>query len=290
MDREREPKESPRPAGTAAAAGALAAALALGTGLCLRRSASFADAVPMVLLGLAAGFFTLKRGGQEGRSPLWRRVLPWLAALLGMLLLALNSFTPWRSQFLWLCGLLFLAWAVIFWNLAPAKAALCWLPLVLSLLVLPFYEPLMLMCSQPFRLVSAIMAEWLLRLCGYPILRDGSSLMVGDRAIVITYACSGLNQLCALSLIGYVIVQTVHRRTLCKILHFLLILPIIVYVNALRLVVTILLFNAIGEAALERFWHDTLGYVMVVLCALIFWYAQKLFTALDSKEKETGGK
>jgi len=290
MNMETGPKESPRHAGTVAAACVLAAALALGTCLCLRRAASFEDAVPICLLGLASGFFTLKRSEKaETQSPP-RHLLSWLAAALGTLLLALHSFTASSAQLLWLCGLLFLAWAVIFRNLAPKKAARCWFPLAISLLVLPFHEPLMLICSQPFRLVSAIMAEFFLRLVGQSIIRDGSSLMVGDRAIVITYACSGLNQLCVLSLIGYVVVQTVHRRTLCKILHFLLILPIIVYVNAMRLMVTILLFNAIGEAALERFWHDTLGYAMVVLCALIFWYAQGLFTSMDSKEKAADGK
>ncbi len=287
MDKETGPKIFPRHAGTVAAACVLAAALALGICLCLRHAASFSDAVPMILLGLASAFFTLKKGGSAESPSRGRRLLPWLAAILGIFLIALQQVIGFLPKFLRLGGVLFLAWAVIFWNLAPRKAARCWFPLAIALLILPFYETLMLTCSQPFRLVSAIMAEWLLRLFGLPILRDGSSLMVGDRAIVITYACSGLNQLCALSLIGYVIVQTVHRRTLCKILHFLLIVPIIVYVNALRLVVTILLFNAIGEAALERFWHDTLGYVMVVLCALIFWYAQKLFTSLDSKEKGT---
>ena len=144
----------------------------------------------------------------------------------------------------------------------------------------------MLICSQPFRLASAIIAESCVRLFNYPIARNGSSLMVNDHEIVITYACSGLNQLYALLLVGYAIVQLVYRRTLCKVLHLLLTLPIIVYVNALRLIVTILLFRWLGDVALQRFWHDTLGYAMVIVCTILFWYAQGLFVGLDRSGKE----
>ncbi len=286
MEMEGKKAEAPGRASMAAVF-ALAAALLLGTCLCLRRAASATEAVPMILLGVASCFFTLKRCHQEESHPRLRRILPWLTAALGILLLALSNLVDGQFRLLWLGGLFFLAWAVVFWNLTPKAAARCWFPLAISLLVLPFHETLMLSCSQPFRLASAIMAEFCLRLFNCPIVRDGTSLMVGDHAIVITYACSGIDQLFVLSLVGYVIVQTVHRRTLHKVLHFLLILPIIIYVNTLRLVVTIVLFNILGERVLQGAWHDGLGYAMVVLCAAIFWYAPQLVILLTPKEKDS---
>lgn len=266
-------------------AAVLAAALALGLCLCLSRAVLLTEALPMVLLAIISGGIVLRSCQAASPDDRIARTLPWLTTLAGLALLLLNL-SAFRSQLLWLAGLYLLAWSFAFRNLAPRDAMRCWLPLLVSFFVLPYHEQLMLICSQPFRLASAIIAEYCVRLFNYPIARSGSSLMVNDHEIVITYACSGLNQLYALLLVGYAIVQLVYRRTLCKVLHLLLTLPIIVYVNALRLIVTILLFRWLGDVALQRFWHDTLGYAMVIVCTILFWYAQGLFVGLDRSGKE----
>ena len=103
--------------------------------------------------------------------------------------------------------------------------------------------------------------------------------MPGAAQIVITDACSGIEQLEAMLLIGYLIIHMQPKPFIWSLCHYLFLLPIIIVSNSIRIIVTILLFKAIGPVVLENTWHATLGYCLVLACSLLMWYAGLLFPA-----------
>ena len=151
---------------------------------------------------------------------------------------------------------------------------------------MPYHEEFMLLFSFPLRLTATVLSGAVLKLCGTGVVSSGTSLFLAGLDISITDACSGINQLDAFVLIAFAAVQIMHEKTLWKILHFAFMIPSIIISNSLRIVLTVLLYKAVGESVLQNTWHTVLGYVQIVLALVIFLAAGKVFFSTDSRKEE----
>lgn len=161
------------------------------------------------------------------------------------------------------------------------RAALWMSPaLIIFCLFIPMREQFILMVSYPLRLISTTLSVWVLKLCQVDINYHLTTItMPGEAQIVITDACSGIEQLEAMLLIGYIIIHLQPKPFIWSLCHYLFLLPIIIISNSIRIIVTILLFKAVGPVILENTWHATLGYCLVFACSFLIWYAGLLFPA-----------
>jgi exosortase/archaeosortase family protein len=82
----------------------------------------------------------------------------------------------------------------------------------------------------------------------------------------------------------------VHKRLICRVSHWLLLLPLVILFNALRLIITLIIYSNWGEVALSDTVHSVLGYLMVIAVAVTFYlcsslipFAEKQQTGEDSK-------
>ena len=148
---------------------------------------------------------------------------------------------------------------------------------------IPFHEELMLMASYPLRLSATMLSAILLKLCGADVVYSGSSLHLLKLDIAITDACSGINQLDAFLLIGFIIVKIMQKKELLQLLCFAFVIPAIIIGNALRIVLTVFLYQLWGNVILGKFWHITLGYVQIILALVIFIAIGKLFCSKPVK-------
>jgi len=130
--------------------------------------------------------------------------------------------------------------------------------------------------SYPLRLICSYLTCWTLNICAVDISCSGTILQLGSEKIAVTSACSGIAQLEAMFLIGWIIAMLVQKRLVCQILHWLLLFPIVILVNSLRLTITLLLYLGIGEAAFSETLHVTFGYVMVIVVVTVFWACRSL--------------
>ncbi len=206
----------------------------------------------------------------------WEKLGAWLFLLAANLLIFLpgNNFSG--NLIRAFSFVLLLLGGLLYWS--SWKNTLYALPSTLWCCVfIPFHEEIMLMASYPLRLSATMLSALLLKLCGTGVVYSGSSLHLADLDIAITDACSGINQLDAFLLIGFVAVKTMQRKEFLQLLHFAFIIPSIIIGNTLRIVLTVLLFQLCGEVILGKFWHVTLGYVQIILAVLIFLGIGKLF-------------
>lgn len=134
-------------------------------------------------------------------------------------------------------------------------------------------ETLTLTLSYPLRLMATYGAVAVLKLFGVAVTADRTLMTLGSdgTGIAVTDACSGIEQLFALVLIGAVMALMLQKGLGLRLMHWACILPSLVIANALRLVVTVLLYNRFGEVILGDLWHHGLGYAQSVLTLVLLW-------------------
>ncbi len=205
------------------------------------------------------------------------RVVAWILLLFAISIPPLFATSPTElphniaiTLFAITCMLFFHGWRPTLW-MSPALIIFC--------LFIPMREQFILMISYPLRLISTTLSVWVLKLCQIDINYHLTTItMPGEAQIVITDACSGIQQLEALLLIGYIIIHLQPKPFLPSLFHFLFLLPIIILSNSVRIIVTILLYKSIGPVVLDNTWHATLGYCLVLACSILIWYAGALFS------------
>ena len=217
-----------------------------------------------------------------GRLEEW---IAWLGVI-GANLLILVPESNLSGSMLRACSFVFLLMSVIL-HFSHWRIALYCLPATLwCCLFIPFHEELMLMASFPLRLSATMLASLILKILGTGVAYSGTSLYLADLNIAITDACSGINQLDAFLLLAYIVVKLAGARVYWQVVHFAFVIPSIIIANALRIVLTVLLFKMFGEVILGKFWHVALGYGQVIAALLIFVAVGNLFGTGPEKKQE----
>ncbi|MFA6658515.1 MAG: exosortase/archaeosortase family protein [Victivallaceae bacterium] len=168
-------------------------------------------------------------------------------------------------------------WAILIFTLGLRSGGMMGVPIFLCFLVIPYQEQIALFISYPLRLISTVLSVKSLQIFGVDVNYEFTTVTIGEAAIAITDACSGITQLEVLLLLGYLVVLRQHQSGLMRSLHYCCMLPVIIITNSLRLILTIILFMFIGNSAFDDFWHKTLGYFLIVGVMLLFWWIGTLF-------------
>lgn len=147
-------------------------------------------------------------------------------------------------------------------------------------------ETLTLALSYPLRLMATFGAVALLKLCGVAVTADRTLITLGSdgTGLAVTDACSGIEQLFALILIGGILAWMMQKNLCFRFMHWACILPSLVIANTLRLVVTVLLYNRFGDVILGDIWHHGLGYAQSVLTLVILWCFGKVIAVVAGEK------
>lgn len=140
---------------------------------------------------------------------------------------------------------------------------------MILVLVVPSAGFLYLLLSLPLSRICTVLTVGILRLLGFECSFDQAIIYIGEERIAVTAACSGIELLEAMLLLGWLIVHFEQKTLRGRLPHFLTLLPAIVLANTFRLVVVILLSFVIGERAYEDPLHTIFGYGVVLLTVLL---------------------
>ena len=204
-----------------------------------------------------------------------RRILAWPPVLIALGLL----FLPWSNPDA--PAVRFGAWFFL------ALGAVCFfcgvramvfgaVPLLGCFLAAPFREQIVLYLSYPFRMVSTVFSVGFLQLFGMNVENDGTTIMIEGLNIAITDACSGIQQFEAMILVAFWLVMIWKRPFVWRCIHYVFLIPAIILANAIRIVLTVVLYKTIGEVVLNNTWHEGLGYFQVVLAVALFFLVGSL--------------
>ena len=226
-------------------------------------------AAALLILLACLLWLVLKSNAAPGSGFPWRKYIAWLPVAIALGLL----FLPWSDPDA--PGFRFGAWfflslgAVCFFCGVRAML-LALVPLFGCFLAVPFREQIVLYLSYPFRMVSTVLSVGFLQMFGMEIHNDMTTIRLEGLDIAITDACSGIQQFEAMILVAFWLLFAWPRSFFWRCVHYLFLIPSIILANAIRIIVTILLYKTIGETALNNTWHVGLGYAQVVIAVALF--------------------
>jgi len=222
------------------------------------------------------GFFVVPLAGlllwlDRDRFPAGRLGASWLGLLLlavslGMRLVAarvyLEALDGW-SILPWVAGAVLLLGgpALLRWSL-PSIAFLFFM------VPLPFRLEQTL--SVPLQQIATKTSCFALQCLGQPALAEGTTILLDEQQLEVEQACSGLRIFVGILALAFAYVVATRRPLGDKLLLLASAIPIALAANAIRIVITALLYRHVSGEAARRFSHDLAGWFMVPLAALLF--------------------
>ena len=183
------------------------------------------------------------------------------------------------SLVLWLVGVvhLLLGRQRLYWA-APS------LVFLLFMVPLPFQVERLL--SVPLQRVATALSCFLLQCLGQPAFAEGTTILLGTHQLAVEQACSGLRIFVGTFALAFAYVVATRRELWEQVVLLLSVVPIALLANALRIVITGLLYRySAQEEFVQRFNHDLAGWLMIGvsagLFALVLWYLSRLVRPVE---------
>ncbi len=123
--------------------------------------------------------------------------------------------------------------------------------------------------SQPLQRMATVSSTWLLQLLGVPAISRGNVIWLSAGKIGVVEACSGLRMLMLFLAITVGASFLIKRPLWEKVLVALSALFIGVTSNVLRITVTAILYEYVGQELAEKVFHDLAGWLMMPAATLL---------------------
>ena len=222
------------------------------------------------IVPLFVGYVLYQRRHQLRQVPLEpsNLGLPVMVGAIGFLLagsLGAELFVA-RFSLLFLLGGMLLFFAG--WKMLRAVA----FPLAFLALMIPLPAIIYNQVTFPLQLLASRLSSSGLELVGVPVLREGNVLVLPNYSLEVVEACSGIRSLMSLIALAVAYGYFVEKRNYVRITLVVLMLPIAVASNAMRVMGAGVLTYLFGPRAAEGFFHLFQGwliFVSAVACMLL---------------------
>jgi exosortase len=145
-------------------------------------------------------------------------------------------------------------------------------PIAFLLLMIPIPVIIYNQITFPLQLIASRFATFWLELVQVPVLREGNVLILPNYSLEVVEACSGIRSLMTLITLAVAYGYLVEGRRWVRYSLVILMIPIAIVSNAIRIMGTGVLTYCFGPKAAEGFFHEFSGWV-IFLAALILMFA-----------------
>jgi exosortase len=140
-------------------------------------------------------------------------------------------------------------------------------PLVLMLLMIPMPGFILQSLTFPLQVIASKLAEHILEISGFSVLREGNILMLPGQTLNIAEACSGLRSIMALTFLGQAYIYLFDSRPWMRAVIAVTVIPIAVFANSLRIVASAIAGSHNREWG-QGLYHESTGWVVFVVAFL----------------------
>lgn len=160
----------------------------------------------------------------------------------------------------------------------------CWFPILYLAFAVPPPDTVIAVLTQPIKLAISEWAVAALYALGYPIGSSGVMIQIAQYELLVAAACSGLNSLLTLSAICLFYVYLRHSHDWKAFLIIgLVVFPIAVLANFIRVLILILLTYHAGEATAQGFLHDFAGIVTFAAALAITLLVEAIYSRVQGR-------
>lgn len=167
--------------------------------------------------------------------------------------------------------------AILYSYMGREALKVIWFPLFYLLFAVPLPQSLVALLTNPLKLAISESAVTILHAVGYPIANAGVVILVGQYELLVATACAGLNSLITLTVLTLFYVYLIHRaewRYMAALT--VLVIPIAIFSNLVRVLILILLTYHAGEAAAQGFLHNFAGITTFVIALASIYIVDKV--------------
>jgi exosortase len=141
--------------------------------------------------------------------------------------------------------------------------------------------------SGPLQDMATRCSVFVLELLGVTVTREGNTLMLDNSVpVAVAEACSGLRMLTAFIVVAAALAYVINRPAWQKIVLVLSSVPIAIFCNLVRLVITAEMFRRSSSELAEKFFHDFAGWTMMPMAIAILVFELWLMSKLVIPEEE----
>src|SRR5467141_170652 len=185
-----------------------------------------------------------------------------------------------RSSLLFLFGGMILFFAG--WKMLRAVAS----PLTFLVLMIPLPALIYNQVTFPLQLFASRLASNSLELFGVPVLREGNVLVLPNYSLEVVEACSGIRSLMSLIALAVAYGYFVEKRLWARITLVVLMVPIAVASNALRVVGAGVVTYFWGPQYAEGFFHFFQGWLIFVSAVACMLFVHWLLSHVARSRRE----
>jgi len=158
-------------------------------------------------------------------------------------------------------------------------------PLAFLLLMIPIPVIIYNQITFPLQLLASRFATFWLEVAQVPVLREGNVLILPNYSLEVVEACSGIRSLMTLITLAIAYGYLLEPRRWVRYALVILMIPIAIVSNAIRIMGTGVLTYRFGPKAAEGFFHEFSGWV-IFLAALILMFASHAILKRFGRSRE----
>lgn len=152
-----------------------------------------------------------------------------------------------------------------------------WFAVFFTVFLIPLPGLVVDAATGPLKQHISEIAEEVLYQAGYPIARDGVTIMIGRYQLLVADACSGLHSMFSLSAVGLLYLYLMGYRNLPRnALLVAVILPIAFVTNIIRVMILILVTYHLGDEAGQGVLHGLAGNIMFIVALVLLFLFDSL--------------
>ena len=139
-------------------------------------------------------------------------------------------------------------------------------PLIYMAFLIPIPGWIIDQLTAPLQEFISYAATELLRFFDYPVWRNGVAIEIGQYRLLVEQACSGMNSIIGLTAVTLFYIYVLHKASWrYALLLGMMILPVAMLVNFIRVMVLILTTYHYGDAVAQGVFHNTAGMILFAL-------------------------
>lgn len=210
-------------------------------------------------------------------NPGWAVLLFGLAQLLAGRIMT-EYFTMRSSLVTVLCGVILLLFGrEVFRQLR--------FPLGYLLFMVPIPAVIYNSVAFPLKLFVTKVSVGLMKLVGIVVVREGNVIMFPSITLEVVDACSGIRSLLSLFVISVAYAFFLRMSSLRRFALVLSAVPIAIFINALRVIITGVLAQHFGPGAAEGFFHEFTGMAVFVVSMLLLFATGAVLKGREEPEE-----
>jgi exosortase len=151
-------------------------------------------------------------------------------------------------------------------------------PIAFLVLMIPIPVIIYNQITFPLQLIASRFATFWLELVQVPVLREGNVLILPNYSLEVVEACSGIRSLMTLITLAIAYGYLVERRRWARYTLTVLMVPIAIVSNAIRVMGTGVLTYEFGPKAAEGFFHEFSGWIIFLVALVLMFVCHWILT------------